>query len=172
MLMQGLANVSIGQPNLTSIPGLPTLSIATIAGINVPAQPTGNGDVSLPTGFTNPVTVTFVTTGVTVGSTITLTVTPQQGQPFSATSSATTGTTDNATASTAVNLLSGANTLQATVSYTVVASVGDALSVYAQGERVEKVNLASTLGGQQSQITLTTVTGKQYKVPATAKLPG
>ena len=172
MLMQGVANVSIGQPNLTSIPGLPTLSIATIAGINVPAQPSGNGDVSLPVNFTNPVTVTFITTGVTVGSTITLTVTPPQGATINVTTNPTTGTTDNASASATVNLLSGANTLQATVSYTVVASVGDALSVYAQGERVEKVNLASTLGGQQSQVTLTTVSGKQYKVPATAKLPG
>jgi hypothetical protein len=155
-----------GAPSLAFVPGLPTLKIDSIGGIAVPAQPTGAGDVALPTGFTNPVTVTFMTTGVTVGSSIKLTVIPVQGTAYSATSAPTTGTTASATSSVSVTLPSGPNTLQASVTYTVVASVGDAMSVYAQGERVEKVTLASALGGKETQVTLTTVSGKEYAAPA------
>lgn len=154
---------SRGTPSLAFVPGLPMLSIESIGGVAVPA---GNSSIALPAGFTNPVTVNFVTTGVTVGSSIKLTVTPAQGVAYSATSAPTTGTTSSAAASVSVNLLSGSNTLQATVTYTVVASVGDAMSVYAQGERVEKVTLASTLGSKDSRVTFTTVSGKEFIVPA------
>lgn len=156
-----------GTPSLVFVPGLPTLSITSIGGVAVPAVPTGSADVTLPSGFTNPVDVTFVTSGVTVGSAIKLTVIPVKGVAYSATSAATTGTTSLATASVSVNLPSGTNnTLQASVTYTVVASIGDAMGVYAQGERVEKVTLATTLGSKESTVTLTTVSGKEYVVPA------
>jgi hypothetical protein len=161
-----------GLPTLAFIPGLPSLTIDSIGGVAVPA---GNSSISLPYGFTNPVTVNFITSGVTVGSSIKLTVTPAQGTAYSATSAPTAGTTSSATTSVSITLPPGSNTLQASVTYTVVASVGDAMSVYAMGERVEKVTLASTLGGKESQVTLTTVSGKEYSVPAAAlalaKLP-
>lgn len=155
-----------GAPSLISVPGYPTLAIDSVGGLPVPAQPSGSGDVSLPANFTNPVTVTFVTTGVTVGSSIKLTVMPVRGTAFSATSAPTTGTTSSATSSVSVTLPPGQNVLQASVTYTVVASVGDAMSVYAQGERVEKVTLASALGSKETQVTLTTVSGKEYAAPA------
>lgn len=155
-----------GAPSLISVPGLPTLAIDSVGGLPVPAQPSGSGDVSLPANFTNPVTVTFVTTGVTVGSSIKLTVMPVRGTAFSATSAPTTGTAASATSSVSVALPPGQNVLQASVTYTVVASVGDAMSVYAQGERVEKITLASTLGSGENQVVLTTVSGKEYAAPA------
>lgn len=154
---------SRGTPTLVFVPGLPALSITSIGGVAVPS---GNSSIALLAGFVNPVTVDFVTTGVTVGSSIKLSVTPAQGVAYSATSAPTTGTTSSAAASVSVNLLSGSNTLQASVTYTVVASIGDAMSVYAQGERVEKVTLASTLGSKDSSVTLTTVSGKEFVVPA------
>ena len=157
-----------GAPSLVFVPGLPSLKIDSIGGVVAPAQPTGAGDVVLQTGFTNPVTVNFMTSGVTVGSSIKLTVTPAQGTTYSAISAPTIGTTSSATASVSVALQSGPNTLQASVTYTVVASVGDAMSIYAQGERVEKVTLASTLGSKESNVTLITVSGKEYVVPASA----
>jgi hypothetical protein len=147
-----------GAPSLAFVPGLPTLRIDNIGGVTVPAQPSGSADVALPTNFTNPVTVTFVTSGVTVGSAIKLTVIPAQGTATSATSAPTTGTTNSATGSVDVSLLSGPNTLQASVTYTVVASIGDAMSIYAMGERVHSVTLASTLGSSES--------GKEFVVPA------
>lgn len=155
-----------GTPSLAFVPGLPTLKIESVGGVAVPAQPSGVGDVALPANFTNPVTISFVTSGVTVGSTIKLTVIPAVGLTTSVTSAPTTGTASSATTSVTTSLTPGPNTLQASVTYTVVASVGDAMSVYAQGERVEKVTLASTLGSKESQVTLTTVSGKQYVVPA------
>lgn len=153
---------SRGTPTLAFIPGLPTLIIANIGGVSVPA---GNSSIALSYGFTNPVTVNFVTQGVTVGSTIKLTVTPAQGAAFSATSAPTTGTSNNATSSVTVTLQPGSNILQASVTYTIVASLGDAMSIYAQGERVEKVTLASILGSKESKVTLITVSGKEYVVP-------
>jgi len=155
-----------GAPSLISVPSLPTLAIASIGGLPVPAQPSGDGDVSLPANFTNPVTVTFVTTGVTVGSSVKLTVMPVRGTAFSVTSAPTTETTASASTSVSVTLPPGQNVLQASVTYTVVASVGDAMSVYAQGERVEKVQLASIMGAKASTVTLITISGKEYVVPA------
>jgi len=155
-----------GAPSLVAVPGLPTLAIDSIGGLTVPAQPSGEGDVSLPANFTNPVTVSFVTTGVTVGSSIKLTVMPVRGTAFSVTSTPTTGTTASAYTSVSVSLPPGQNVLQASVTYTVVASVGDAMSVYAQGERVEKVQLASVMGANASTVTLITISGKEYVVPA------
>jgi len=152
--------------SLISVPSLPTLAIASIGGLPVPAQPSGDGDVSLPANFTNPVTVTFVTTGVTVGSSVKLTVMPVRGTAFSVTSAPTTETTASASTSVSVTLPPGQNVLQASVTYTVVASVGDAMSVYAQGERVEKVQLASIMGAKASTVTLITISGKEYVVPA------
>jgi hypothetical protein len=157
-------------PQPVSVPGLPTLridSIVTNLGtITIPQNPTGRDDVTIPVGYTNPVTANFVTTGIPPGSTIKLSVIPAQGPAyFTVNSAVTTGTTANATGSLAFNLPSGSIAVQASVTYTVVASVGDAMSVYAQGERVEKVTLASTLGSKENQVILTTVSGKEYKAP-------
>lgn len=153
-----------GAPSVLFVPGLPTIAISSIGGVNVPAVPTGNGDVSLPSTLPNPVTVTFATRGVTVGSLIKLRVQPPIGAATSVTSAATTGTIDNATTSVSVDLPAGNSILQASVTYTVLASVGDAMSKYAQGERVEQVRLSTTLGGP-SMATLITVSGKEYEVP-------
>jgi hypothetical protein len=154
-----------GAPSILSIPGAPALAITSIAGIPVPAAPTGNGDVTIPAGAPNPVTVVFTTQGVTVGSTIKLTVAPPIGIAITAISAPTTGTTDNATSSVAIDIPGGSSILQASVTYTVVASLGDAMSNYAQGERVERVRLSSVLGGP-STATLITVSGKEFTVPS------
>lgn len=156
-----------GPPSITAVPGLPTLSITSVGGLPVPPTPTGSGDVSLPPATPNPVTVVLTTKGVTVGSSIKLTVLPAIGTAITATSAPTTGTSDNATASVDVNLPTGQSILQASVTYTVVAAVGDAMSVYAQGERVEQVRLSATLGGP-SMATLITVSGREIEVPAEA----
>lgn len=160
-----------GAPGLLFVPNSPAISIASIGGLPVPATPTGNGDVSLPPEVSNPVAVVIKTSGVTVGSTIKLTVAPAIGAAYSATSAPTTGTTDNATASVNIDIPSGQSILQASVTYTVVAAVGDAMSVYAQGERVEKVRLSTTLGGD-SMATLITVSGREYEVPASVLAMG
>jgi hypothetical protein len=150
-------------PGTVFVAGLPTLRITRVAGVDVPAQPTGNGDVILPAATPNPVAVEFASTGVPVGNTVKLTVTPPGGPITTAISNALSGTVQNATATTSVNLPTGPSILSAQTTYTIVASLGDELSRYAQGERVEKVRLGAVLGGQAT-VTLITVSGKEFDV--------
>lgn len=156
-----------GAPSVLFVPGQPTLAISTIGSLPVPADPVGAGDVLIPSELANPVQVGLMTSGVTVGSTIKLTVVPASGVAYSVTSAPTTGTTESASTSVGVDIPGGKSILQASVTYTVVAAVGDMMSVYAQGERVEKVRLSTILGGS-SMATLITVSGKEFEVPVSA----
>ena len=153
-------------PSTVFIAGLPSLKIKTVAGQAVPASPTGVADIALPATQTNPVAVTLETTAVPVGNSIKVTVTPAYGATTSAVSDALVGSTALATASASVTLPQGASTLSATLTYTVTASVGNAMSQYAQGEQVEKIRLAATPGKPSTSVTLITVSGKEFEVPA------
>jgi hypothetical protein len=158
---------SFATPGTVFVAGLPTLRISSVGGVTAPDAPTGVADITLPATTPNPVVVTFATTGVPVGNTVKLTVTPAYGASSSVISPALTGTTDSASASVSVNLPSGPSVLQATTTYTIVAALGDALSRYAQGERVEKVTLVAT-PGQANKVILVTVSGKEYEAPHAA----
>jgi hypothetical protein len=153
-----------GSPGTLFVAGFPTLTITSVAGVAAPAEPTGSADIILPVETPNPVTVTFTTTGVPVGNIVKLTVTPAYGAAVTALSPALIGTTHNATASVSVNLPTGPSVLSATTTYTIVASQGDALARFAEGERVEQVSLSAS-PGQPSRVTLITVSGKAYEVP-------
>jgi hypothetical protein len=152
-------------PGPLFVAGLPSLRITSVGGNAVPDVPTGDVDVVLPTDAPNPVTVQLATTGVPVGNTVSLKVTPAQADSVVVVSPALTGTTDSATTSVQVNIPPGPSVLQASVTYTVVVALGDSLSRYAQGERVEKVRLETALG-ESSTATLITVSGKEFVVPA------
>ena len=158
---------SFSAPGPIFIAGTPTLAITTVGGVAVPVAPTGVADVSLPASTVNPVNVAFQTTGVPVGNTVTVKITPAYGATSSVISTALTGSTANATASADVTLPTGPSTLQATLTYTIVASLGDILSRYAMNERVEKITLSAALGSA-SKATLVTVSGKQFDAPAEA----
>ena len=146
--------------------GTPTLSITSVGGIAVPANPNGSSDVTIPATM-NPMSIAFTTSGVTVGSTITLTVVPPLGVATTANSGPTTGTLDSATSSVSVSLPSGSNTLQASVTYTVSSANAVAMSKFTGSENVAQVRLNATLGGD-STATLITVSGKEFTVPAAA----
>lgn len=156
---------SVDAPGQIFVAGLPTLSITSVAGVAPPANPTGNADITLPVSTSNPVTVEFRTTNVPVGNIVKLTVTPAYGDRAVAYSPALVGSTESAAASAQITLPTGPSTLQAETTYTIVASLGDALSRYANNERVDKVQLSSVLGGK-STVTLITVSGKEYEIPA------
>jgi ABC-type transport system involved in cytochrome c biogenesis permease subunit len=51
--------------------------------------------------------------------------------------------------------------------YTIVTAMGEALSIYAQGETVEKVRLTTTMNGP-TLATLITKSGKEFEVPHAA----
>lgn len=158
---------SFGSPTSVFVAGLPTLRITSVAGVPAPTSPTGNADITLPSTTPNPVTVVFSTTGVPVGNTVTLRVTPAYGDATTVVSPAVTGTTSAGTASVSVTLPSGPSVLSATTTYTIVTAMGEALSIYAQGETVEKVRLTTTMNGP-TMATLITVSGKEFEVPHAA----
>lgn len=158
---------SIDIPGSLFLTGQPSLVISSVAGVSAPAAPTGNMDITLPSSTSNPVTVVFTTSGIPVGSTINLTVTPTLAAPITAQSGATTGTTSSATASASVTLPTGHNVFQASVSYTIVASLGDAMRNFAGNERVDRITLMATFGGAM-KAKLTTVSGKEYDAPPEA----
>jgi hypothetical protein len=154
-------------PGTVFVAGTPTLRIASVAGFNAPATPTGNADVTLPASTPNPVAVVFETSGVPVGNTVLLTVSPAFGVKTTAITPALTGSTASATASVSVSLPVGPSVLSAQTTYTVVAAIGDLLKNFAGNERVERVTLMATLGGP-SRMKLITVSGKEYDAPAEA----
>lgn len=159
-------------PGPVFVAGLPTLRIARIGGFDVPAVPTSEVDVSLPADFPNPVTVEFAATGVPVGNTVSLRVVPAQGATVIATSPALTGTSEASSASVAVDISSGPSVLQASTTYNIVVAQGEALSRYAMGERVEKIRLDAAIG-ELPVVTLITVSGKEYPLPAAPQpIPG
>lgn len=154
-----------GTPAPVFLSNVPSLRIASVAGSAVPPVPTGNADVVLPADVANPVTVNFETANVPTGNTIVLKVVPASGNPVEVQSPAIAGTTQAGTTSVQVSLPAGPSVLQATTTYTVVVAMGDALSHYAENERVEKVQLIATLGGAAPQAKLITVSGKEFTVP-------
>lgn len=157
-------------PGQVFVAGVPTLSITSVAGTNAPASPTGNADITLPTTTVNPVTVVFQTTGVPVGNNVKLTVTPAYGATVTAVSPAITGTTTLGNASVPVSLPSGPSTLLAQTTYTITVAMGQALSMFAQNEQVERVEIKA-VPGKANQYFLVTVSGKEYEVPL-ARLVG
>jgi hypothetical protein len=152
-------------PSAIFVSSIPTLRIASIAGSNVPANPTGNADVSLPANLTNPVTVNFETTNIPPGSTVELRVVPAYGAVVKALSPAITGSNASGNTSVSVSLPQGPSTLQAITSYTVTVAMGESLSRFAQNERVEKVEIVAGVGKAESTARLITVSGKSFEVP-------
>ena len=151
-------------PSVAFVSGLPALRISTVAGVAAPASPTGSADITLPATTTNPVVVTMATSGVPVGNIIRLTVTPRFGATSSVVTPAIIGTTAAGTASASITLPGGPSVLSATVTYTIVASLGADLSRFAKGEQVESIRLSASTAGP-SEITLITITGKEYTMP-------
>lgn len=144
---------------------VPILRIASIAGSNVPVNPTGNADVVLPANLSNPVTVNFETTNIPPGNTVKLRVVPAYNDLIEVLSPAITGSNASGNTSVSVNLPQGPSTLQAVTSYTVTVAMGESLSRFAQNERVERVEIIAGLKQSDSKARLITVSGKSYEVP-------
>jgi hypothetical protein len=161
---------TIGTPSTLFLETGPILKFLSVAGLPVPEAPTGINDVTIPSGTSDPINVTVGTLNVPVGTIVRVMMVPQVGPAVGVDNAPTTGTDVSASTQIALNIPSGASTLQASATYTVVASVGDALSRFAQGERVERVTLTSTLG-QGNKAIWHTIAGRQFDVePALLKL--
>jgi len=157
-----IETVTSGTLRLT---GLPVLAISSVGGVEVPPNPVGLGDVVLPTDLPNPVTINLSASSIPVGTVVKLVLSVPYGVNVTANSTPLAGALAASTATATINIPMGASILNATATYTLTLAQGEALSVYAAGERVEKVELATTLGGGSTAV-LITVSGKRHEVPA------
>lgn len=156
-------NYTFSAPRPIFLSGFPTLSITSVGGIAAPAVPTGDRDIILPGLTSNPVTVELATTGVPANTPIELLAKPTLGIQ----TSASTVVDASGLASASIDLPNGASVLIANLTFTVTVAMGNALKNFAQGEQVERVELAAA-PGRGSTTTLITVSGKRYTLPSNA----
>lgn len=162
---------TLSEPLDLFVPGLPNLAITSVAGIPVPANPVGRGDVALAAATPNPVDIELQTSGVPPGTVIQVTLTPEFGVKTIADSPPTAGSLDDASTSVSLNIPDGRSVLMATTTFTVVAALGEHLAPFAQGERVDRVRLTAE-PGQPSRMVLLTASGREVAVPAAALAAG
>lgn len=154
-----------GTPDIVMPDNPPSLRIASVAGVAVPAIPTGSSDVSLPTDVSNPVNVIIETANIPTGNTVTVRMVPLSGASTEVLSPAISGSESSGSTSVNITLPQGPSVLQAITSYTVTVAMGKALSQFAHNERVERVELIASAGGALLA-NLITDSGKRYQVPA------
>lgn len=158
---------STGLPGPIFIPNFPTISITSIAGVAVPANPTGMNDVAIPAATPNPMDVVFSTINVPLGSVIDLRVQPFQGEAVTVQSPGITGTEASGTDTVSVTIPDGASTLSASVVFTVDSTAGLELAPYADGQLVAKIR-SSYSPGIGAVTTLITEDGQEYDWPSSA----
>lgn len=146
---------SADSPGALALTGLPSVAFASIAGVAVPSEPTGAGDVVLPANVSNPVSVAFTTANVPLGSTIRLRVVPAQGLPIESTSSAVTGSLASGAATASVTLPQGPSRLEASATFSVTLAQGQALSRFAGNEAVREIEMHASPGGATRFIAMT-----------------
>jgi hypothetical protein len=156
-------------PSTVFVTNVPALVITTIGGVNAPSNPSGqygSPDVILPLTTTNPVTVTVAATNIPAGTTVTVTAVPEYGSSASATG-VLSGTNASSTTSASVTLSTTYQSIiTASATYTIQTSM------YWNGEKIDKVRVASTMRGG-SKATFVTESGKEIKATELlAKLSG
>ncbi len=152
-------NYTYGLPGPVFVANIPSLSITFVGGATIPSNPTASystPDIALPNTTTNPVTVTLSASNIPVGTTVTVSAIPQFG---TAANVATTlnGTNASSTATASVNLSTDyASVIMAYTTYTLQTAM------YYDGEKINKVRVASSLGGKSEAVYLTE-SGKEIK---------
>lgn len=150
-------------PGALGLTDTPRVAFTSIAGIAVPDEPTGAGDVVLPATLNNPVTIALTTVNVPLGSTIRVRVVPTQGVPVEAVSAAVTGSLANGAATASVTLPQGPSRLEASATFTVTVAQGQALSRFAGNEVVRTIELTAS-PGEPSRAVATTVSGRRVSL--------
>ncbi len=148
------------QPGSVFVPNMPVLQITSVAGVDVPANPTGSysqPDILLPDTTANPVTVNLSASNIPVGTTVTVSVLPQYGAVTNVTTTLSGIDESSTTASADVNLSTQyVNVITATATFTIQQAM------FYDGERIEKVRVATTMG-KESEVVYITESGKEIK---------
>lgn len=148
-----------GQPGTVFVANVPSLTITSIAAVNVPASPTGSyaqPDILLPSTTTNPVAVNLSAANIPVSTTVAVSVIPQYGSAASV--NATLSGTDLAsTGSASVNLsTSYSNIIMAQATFTLLTAM------FYDDEKIEKVRVAAVMG-KESEVVYITESGREIK---------
>lgn len=155
---------SFATPGAVFLAGLPSLRIASVAGIAAPLVPTGSADIVLPVDQPNPVQVVVAAVNVPLGNTATVTLTPATGNATSVITNALNGTVAQSSASASIAIPDGPNTLLASVSFTVTEAQSMAFQGATGGEPVREIRLLASLTGA-SQTVLVTASGREIVMP-------
>jgi hypothetical protein len=155
---------TLGQPNPVTLSNSPTLKIASVGGIAAPANPVGSinapPDIVVPTSVSNPVQVVVNGTNLPSGTAIQVKLTPETGN-LTTVSGTLSGSTSSSTATVSMSLPnSGIAVIRATVTLDVLIALGR--PTFIDGEKVEKVEIASTFGGA-SEVVYITSSGRRVK---------
>lgn len=149
---------TFGIPESVFIANAPTLTLTSIAGVNVPSSPTGayaTPDVALPSTTSNPVAVVISGANIPVGTAVMVRAVPQYGSETTGTSTLS-GTVQSSTATVNVDISTTySNVLSAEATYTVT-------GMFWNGEEIDRIRVAATMGGK-SETTYITKSGKEIK---------
>jgi hypothetical protein len=143
---------TFGYPSTVFVVNVPELRISSIAGVAVPENPSGafgSPDITLPSGTTNPVAVGVSAENVPVGTTVTVTSVPEYGSPATSTTTLS-GTAESSTASLEIELSTAYQCI-----LTVTATFTVQTAMYFEGEKIDKVRVASTAGKGQETVYIT-----------------
>lgn len=166
------SNLNPNAPNLSFVlnpqpalpTGVPSITITSLAGQTVPNPPSnsphGVVDVQVARTFPNPVNVTLAASNIPLGTPLRVTIQPNAGVRTTVDSTPLAGTIAASTATASINLPEGVSLVTATVIFFPPPLAG--IPSVIGGEKVEKVEVSSTFGGN-SEITYITVTGKRVK---------
>jgi hypothetical protein len=164
---------SIAQPGVVSLPGGPSLRIASVGGVAAPASPTGSfavPDITLPAGTTNPITIGLAASNIPLGTIVAVVMSPLNGVPTYASSTALAGTVGASTATASITISTNQpSVLSASATFTLAALPG-AGPVFAEGEEVERVRVAAILGGP-SQVVYITRSGREIASTSVERAP-
>jgi hypothetical protein len=151
------SSITQSQPNPVTLANSPTLRIDSVGGVSAPANPVGlinaPPDIVVPTSVSNPVAVVVNATNLASGTTIQVQLTPESGAPTTANGTLT-GSTSSSTTTVNMTLPSGGiSVIRATVTLDVLVALGK--PTFINGERVEKVEIASTFGSASELVYIT-----------------
>jgi len=151
------------QPRPVVLPNTPTLRITAVGGVSTPTTPAasfGIPDVVLPATTTNPVQISLAAAQVPLGTTVIVSVKALTGAGSSTLSGGLAGTVASSTATASVTLPTNQpSIITASATFDLVASSGQG-PFYAEGERVERVRIAASLGGA-TRVTYITASGRE-----------
>ena len=141
---------------------LPALTISSVGGVANAATPGGSytaADVSLPTGTSNPVTVTLTASNIPLGTAVTVKLIPQFAAAATVSASGLAGTDASSTATASVTFPPGVfSVLNAFASFQALAGMFPLID----GEEVDRVLVAAEWG-KPSRVTLITRSGKEVQ---------